>query len=129
MDNIAGIPIAKKIKYLVYQFSPVKKQILEDAWANIKKHLNFIQQKLRARNLEVQAILFSAYGRSVIFYFVTPLVTCNVWDLDDVSSLGNKNRHKVLGLGNFISGDQINTLICHWHAKPLVNVIVEAIEN
>lgn len=45
-----------------------------------------VKNKIKTENQQVQKVLQAAYGRSILFYFSTPLVVNSVWTLEEVSN-------------------------------------------
>lgn len=86
LEELEGIPIKPKVKYLGYTLSATRTQLFHDAQANIRKHMNIIKGKLRLQNPAVLKLVQAAYGRSLLTYFGTPLVASGVWDLSKISN-------------------------------------------
>lgn len=57
LEDVSGIPIVQKVKYLGFRIASTKTMILQDLRKEIKKHTRMIRAKIRTENKEVQKVL------------------------------------------------------------------------
>jgi hypothetical protein len=79
-DSLDGttIPEVGEVKYLGIIVNQDPRLIVSQAFKDIHRYLTAIKGRLRRTDLEVKQALITAFVRSLIIYFATPLVAADL---------------------------------------------------
>lgn len=108
--DFEGIKVCKEIKYLGHKISLSRKQLIHDAKEEATKYLLLIKGKIQTQHESLKRIIFGAFFKSIIIYFLTPLYAAGAIDRNDIlmHEAGLKRRN--LLLPNDISSKVINNV-------------------
>lgn len=70
---MGDIKISDHIRYLGTDIYCDRKRTIASVKEQVKKFLQYLRGKIRSSNLDTQALIFSAYYRSLKTYFMLPL--------------------------------------------------------
>lgn len=77
-QEIEGIQRVVKFKYLGMTIGNDRNEIIQEAKASIRRNITAIKWRLRQVDVDLKEIIMTAYVRSLLLYFATPLVTARL---------------------------------------------------
>ena len=91
-EEIEGIKIVPKIKYLGLLISCDRAQIKRDAKAKCKKFIDFVKGKIQTRDPSLMKVIQAAYYRSLLVYFMTPLLGAGIMKKQEINGFEDSLR-------------------------------------
>lgn len=73
VTQIEGINVSQKMKYLGIDLNCDRLKTIKSVKAKLQNFLIYLRSKIRSEHLDIQALIFSAYYRSLLTYFMVPL--------------------------------------------------------
>ena len=112
VTEIAGIPCANHVKYLVVPVHLDQKEQRDKCVASVKRNLGHLKWKLRKVDLDIKETLTCVLARSILVYTGTPMVAAGLWKRDDIDRMEAQLFREVNGLPNVISNKAILNVAC-----------------
>ena len=125
-QELCGIKISSKVKYLGLTLSLNKQEIVKDAKNQIKRYLNGIRNKLWKCKEDVKELLFTSYIRSLIVYYMTSLKAAGMISLDKISGYETHLRRLFLRYPHDIKAKAIHN-VTDLYKRSISEVIQELV--
>ena len=82
--EIEGVKVRSEVKYLGLRICTDRQELKEKTWATIKGSVLAFKRRFRQANDELAELVFNAYLRSVMRYYITPLVSAGMVTLEEL---------------------------------------------
>jgi hypothetical protein len=107
VKEIQGIEVTESIKYLgTYLFCDRKKTIASIK-TQMQKFMSYLRGKIRTEQLTTAAIIFGAYYRSLMIYFLTPLFAAGAITGKEIDNIEANFKRSQYGLKGDIKSQSI----------------------
>ncbi len=86
VEEICGVEMCSKVKYLGVTVSLKKVDIVRDAKEQIKRHLKLFKRRVTTQINDIKRMMHTAYVRSLMIYFFTSLKATDIISDRDIES-------------------------------------------
>ena len=105
---IRGIQRTQVYKYLGMEFRLTKASMLKGLKAQLSRNLGALRSKtLSMTNFKLQDLIVTYTVRSLMTYFVAPVVAAGIAKIEDFRTIEMKALRSSLGLSTMISNEKI----------------------
>ena len=87
VEEICSVKIVEKIRYLGIYLYCDRPKLLESVKAQVKKYIGYVKLKIRSNNLDLVRLIFSAFYRSMLIYYLTPVYAAAAINEEDINKL------------------------------------------
>jgi hypothetical protein len=125
---IKGYKKVSKYKYLGFNISTSKYQIIKDAKMSIKKNLYSIKNRISTQSQNVARALSNAFINSLLIYHMTPLFGANLISKTEIDNYEAYLKKTQLRIPNDIKTTVVRN-ITNWSRVPISNTIFKIYER
>ena len=73
VEKILDIKVTESIKNIGIHLYCDRPKLLTSVKAQVKKYMNYLKLRIRSDNLDQVRLIFSAFYRSLLIYYLTPI--------------------------------------------------------
>lgn len=109
-DEVAGVRRVDETKYLGVRVSLNKGAIKEKAKSQVMRNVASLKSRLRLLNNECINSVYTSYIRSLLVYYITPMVATAIMKKEEIAKLEGHIKRKILGFPNDIRTSVLNSI-------------------
>jgi hypothetical protein len=107
VTQVKGILVTDSIKYLGIELYCDRDKTIKSIKSQIQKFICFIRGKIRSESISTLTVIFSAYHRSLMLYFLTPLYAAGAITQKEICNIEANLKKSIYGLKGDLSHELV----------------------
>jgi len=107
VEEIRGVKVTDKIRYLGINLYCDRPKLLNSVESQIKKYMLYLKARIKSDNMDLVRILFSAFYRSLLIYYLTPVYAAGAINEDDIQRMETKILREQFNLKSDVTNADI----------------------